>query len=181
MTGAKSPSILKQSLLADADYSAWANGVLLSACAALTEEQINRDLGASHASILRTLRHIYYSERVWLRRLVADALPPMIEVGDQSLFCDPDPEPGLEDLLQHWPVVHQDLRTWLEQAGDTLLDGQLSSLMPDGNSFAVKRWEIIVHSVNHSTLHRGQIISMLRMLGAKPPNLDQFSFYLSRA
>ncbi|MDE3199804.1 MAG: DUF664 domain-containing protein [Acidobacteriota bacterium] len=174
-------STLKQTLLADVDYSAWANGVLLSACADLTEEQLDKDLGASHESILRTLRHIYYAERAWQRRLAAGVLPPMVEVGDQRTFQDPDPEPGLVELQRDWPRMHRELHAWVDNATEPLLNGELTSLMPDGSRFAVKSWEIVVHSVNHSTLHRGQIISMLRMLGAQSPNLDQFSFYLSRA
>ena len=38
-------------------------------------------------------------------------------------------------------------------------------------------WQVALHMVNHSTLHRGQIISMIRGLGKKPPNLDLFTFY----
>lgn len=167
-------------LLADAAYSAWANSILLNACVALTSEETERDLGVSHGSILRAFRHIYYAERVWVRRLVADALPPMHQVGDQRHFRDPDPEPSLADLRTQWPLVDSDLRTWLESATDAILAGEMTSVMPDGSDFHVKRWEIVVHSVNHSTLHRGQIIGMIRLLGHTPPNADQFSFYMAR-
>jgi len=34
---------------------------------------------------------------------------------------------------------------------------------------AVPRWQIVLHAVNHSTLHRGQIVTMLRTLGLQPP------------
>lgn len=173
-------STFKQTLLADVDYSAWANSVVLSACAKLSEDQLQRNLGTSHSNILRTLRHIYYSERVWTRRLIAGALPPMVEVGDQSTFRDPDPEPDLNRIAHDWPEVDRDIRIWVEDATDAQLETELTSLMPDGSHFAVKCWEIIAHSVNHSTLHRGQIITMLRMLGFQPPNLDQFSFYMAR-
>ncbi len=40
------------------------------------------------------------------------------------------------------------------------------------------RWELLRHMVNHATLHRGQIIGMLRQLGHQPPNLDIISFYM---
>jgi uncharacterized damage-inducible protein DinB len=74
-------SIAKEALLMDLDYSAWANQVLLEPCSALTAEDLARDLGASHRSVLETLRHIYYTERVWVRRLRENAMPPMREVG----------------------------------------------------------------------------------------------------
>jgi uncharacterized damage-inducible protein DinB len=173
--------ILKQMLLADAGYSAWANSILLAACAALPSDELDRDLGVSHGSILRTFRHIYYAERVWVRRLIANALPPMHQVGDQNLFRDPDPEPSLADLHTQWPHVASDLRVWLEDVSDSTLAGEMTSRMPDGADFRIRRYEIVTHSVNHSTLHRGQIIAMIRMLGHTPPNADQFSYYMARA
>jgi uncharacterized damage-inducible protein DinB len=32
--------------------------------------------------------------------------------------------------------------------------------------------------INHSTMHRGQVIAMLRMGGKQPPNTNLMSFYL---
>jgi len=67
-------------------------------------------------------------------------------------------------------------REWLENLLDADLDGTLSSRMPDGSEFLVSRWKILMHSVNHSTLHRGQVVGMLRALGKQPPNTDLFSY-----
>ena len=173
-------SIATQLLLNDADYSAWANRQLLAACSVLTADQLSRDLGASHRSILETLRHIFYAERVWRDRLVANELPPLAEVGDQRLFADPPPEPDFNDLQQKWPEVWRSLRRWLENLPEAAFATELSCIKPNGEELRLSRSMIIVHMVNHSTLHRGQVMSMLRTLGVKPPNTDQFSFYLSK-
>ena len=154
----------RELLLSDIDYSNWANLQLLEACSNLTADQLSRDLGASHRSILETLRHIFYAERVWRDRLIKNALPPLIEVGDQRLFADAPPEPSLEDLKQKWPTVAQNLRRWLEVCTEQDLLAELSCLKPDGEDLRISPAQIIIHSVNHSTLHRGQIISMLRTL-----------------
>jgi DinB family protein len=129
----------KEMLLTDLDYSAWANQVLLEACSALTAEELGRDLGASHRSVIETLRHIYYTERVWVRRLRENAMPPMHEVGDQKLFCDPPPEPGLAELKRDWPEVWKAGHEWLENRAEADLDGLLSSRMPDGREFRLSR------------------------------------------
>jgi uncharacterized damage-inducible protein DinB len=39
----------------------------------------------------------------------------------------------------------------------------------------------LLHVVNHSTLHRGQVMGMLRQLGKQPPATDIFNFYLQAA
>ena len=168
----------KEMLLMDLDYSAWANRVLLEACSPLTTEELGRDLGASHRSLIETLRHIYYTERVWMRRLCENAMPPMHEVGDQKLFCDPPPEPGIAELKRDWPEVWRAGHDWLESLTETDLDATLRSRLPDGSEFRVSRWKIVMHAVNHSTLHRGQVVAMLRMLGKQPPNTDLFSYYM---
>jgi uncharacterized damage-inducible protein DinB len=173
-------STTRQLMLADVDYSDWANQQLLAACSVLTPDQLTRDLGASHRSVLETLRHIFYAERVWRDRLIKNALPPLIEVGDQRLFADAPPEPSLEDLKQKWPTVAQNLRRWLEVCTEQDLLAELSCLKPDGEDLRISPAQIIIHSVNHSTLHRGQIITMLRSLGIRPPNTDQFSFYMTQ-
>jgi len=96
-------SHLKQTLLDDIGYTAWANQTLLAVCAKLTTEELSRDLGASHEGLLNTLRHIYYAERVWLRRLKADALPPLVEIGDQRLFADAARSPSSMNLHEDGP------------------------------------------------------------------------------
>jgi uncharacterized damage-inducible protein DinB len=174
-------TIAKQALLTDLDYSAWANQRLLDACSALIAEELDRDLGASHGGVIRTLRHIYYAERVWMKRLRANSLPPLHEVGDQRLFSDAPAEPDLEALKKAWPEVWSSLREWLEPFPDAELEFELSCHVLNGDELRLSRWKLILHMVNHSTLHRGQVIGMLRAFGKQPPNLDLFSFYMLEA
>ena len=167
-------TIAKQALLTDLDYSAWANQLLMDACSALTAEEMDRDLGASHGGVIRTLRHIYYAERVWVKRLRANSLPPLHEVGDQRLFGDAPPEPDLEALKTSWPEVWTSVREWFEHLPEAELDCELSCRLPNGGELRIARWKILLHMVNHSTLHRGQVIGMLRQLGQHPPTPISF-------
>ncbi len=51
------------------EYDAWANGRTLNACAALTQEQLTRNLGNSFSSVRDTLVHIIGAQMIWLERL----------------------------------------------------------------------------------------------------------------
>jgi uncharacterized damage-inducible protein DinB len=164
-------SQLKQLLLAHTAYSAWATSQLLKACSPLTFDQLDSGLGASHSSILRTFRHIHDSERVWLHRI--------IEGGSHPLPPGPAPEHSFEFLVQSWPELWQGYRQWLESASDAELTTELSTIVPNGADLRVPRWQIVLHAVNHSTLHRGQIITMLRTLGIQPPNTDLTEYCLT--
>jgi uncharacterized damage-inducible protein DinB len=165
-------SQLKQLLLAHVGYSAWATRRVLEACSLLTEEQLNKEMGASHSSILQTLRHIHDGERVWLRRL--------IEVENERLPRGSAPEHSVEFLVRSWPGLWDGYRQWLETASDEDLTLEVSTVLPDDAVFCVPRWQIVLHAINHSTFHRGQIITMLRGFGVQPPNTDLTAYCASR-
>ena len=165
-------SHLRQLLVAHAGYSAWGTRQVLDACAPLTMEQIDRGLGASHSSILRTFRHMHDGERVWLRRLV--------EGGSGNLPSGPAPEHSFEFLVQSWPELWRGYRDWLESASDGDLAEELTTVLPDGADLRVPRWQIVLHAINHTTFHRGQIVSMLRALGVQPPNTDLTCYCAAR-
>jgi uncharacterized damage-inducible protein DinB len=174
-------SIAKDILVTDVAYSAWATQQLLDACSALTADELERHLNASHGSIVGTLRHIYYGERAWSSRLRANALPPLDNLSDPEPFPDLPSEPDLEVLKQKWPEVWSSLQEWLENLPEAELDRDLYCRRNNGKDFCISRWELLRHIVNHSTLHRGQIMGMLRALGKQPPNTDLFTYYLEIA
>ncbi len=165
-------SQLQQLLLAHAGYSGWATNQILAACAPLPANQLDRDFGGSHTSILRTLRHIHDSERVWLRRLMdldGERLPPGLP-----------PEPTFQFLVESWPELSKGYRQWLESASDPDLTEKTLTILPDGGEFRVPRWQIVLHAINHTSYHRGQIVTMLRSLGVQPPNTDLTCYHASQ-
>ncbi|WP_433972422.1 DinB family protein [Tunturiibacter lichenicola] len=165
-------SPLKELLLAHLGYSAWATRRVLGACSVLTADQLDKEMGASHSNILRTLRHIHDGERVWLRRL--------IEVDNDRLPRGSAPEHSFESLVQYWPGLWDGYRGWVDAASDDDLTCEVSTVLPDDAVFRVPRWQIVLHAINHSTFHRGQIITMLRGFGVVPPNTDLTAYRASR-
>lgn len=162
-------SQLQHLLLAHAGYSGWATGQILNACSPLDSDQLDLDCGASHTSILRTLRHMHDGERVWLRRLE--------DVKNDRLPRGSAPEHSFEYLVQSWPELGQGYRRWIESAPDGELTEEIVTILPDEMEFRVPRWQIILHAINHTSYHRGQIVTMLRMLGVQPPNTDLTHYY----
>jgi uncharacterized damage-inducible protein DinB len=41
------------------------------------------------------------------------------------------------------------------------------------------RWKILRHVLEHSTMHRGQVVGMIRMLGHQPPAINAMDYYLA--
>src|SRR5258708_25999366 len=170
-----SVSLAKQVLLTDVRHSAWANQNLLDGCIALTVEELERDLRISHNSILATLRHIYDGERVWLL-----CLQTTEDRGTWRLPEDPAPELRLDTLQQKWPEIWNAFDRWLEELEENSLAGELMLQLPRGIERTFPRWKILRHVLEHSTLHRGQVIGMIRMLRHPPPPNRPKDYYLSR-
>ena len=83
----------------------------------------------------------------------------------------------METLTAAWGNLQSGWEAW---AG-SLTDGDLERVAQykalDGTPFESPVWQIVLHVVNHATLHRGQVMAMLRQLGAKPPATDLIYFY----
>jgi uncharacterized damage-inducible protein DinB len=166
--------IAKTILLADVRYSEWATRRLLDAAAALTVEERVRDLGVSHRNVVGTLNHYLLSERLWADCLAAHNLPPLYTLGKSPA----PPDLPIEELQRQWPPIWKQLEDWLSG----LAEADLTALIPcetlQGQFRDFPCWEILRHNVNHATLHRGQVVGMLRQLGKQPPNVDIMTYYL---
>ena len=143
-------------------YSAWASARILAAVTALPAEALTRDLSVSHESILKTLGHLQFADWIWYTRTVAPF--------DR-------PAETLESIETAWPDL---AKKWITFA-DALTDADLTKIVHyksmDGKPFENVMWQVILHVVNHATLHRGQIMAMLRQVGVKPPATDLLFYY----
>ena len=165
---------LQDTVRIDAKYSAWATRRLLEASASLSAEEQRRDLAVSHGSVLKTLHHIYVSERFWIECLVADSIPPL----DQIVNVPAPAELQFDELVQLWPGLWATLDHLLETASDETLSQSLPFTISAETQLDIPRWQIVRHFVNHATLHRGQVVGMLRALGRKPPCVDYIEYLL---
>lgn len=135
-------------------YSTWASRKLVAAAEALTEEQQNRDFGVSHKSLKGTLDHIHFADRIWLTRILPS-----------------------EDPAMPWPAVHDKWQEWAAALKPEDLDQSIQYKDLRGNQHSTPLAPIVMHVVNHATLHRGQAMSLLRELGVAPPPTDLIFYY----
>ncbi|MGD0694034.1 MAG: DinB family protein [Terriglobia bacterium] len=150
------------------DYNRWANEQTLDAAAALNEEQFTRDLGNSFRSVRDTLAHILAAEWIWLERWKGNSPKTLLEAADF---------PGVEALKTRWDEVESDRAAFIRTAAASRLEEVISYVNTRGQTFAYPLWQMMIHVLNHSTYHRGQITTLLRQLGSKPASTDLLLFY----
>ena len=66
---------------------------------------------------------------------------------------------------------------WAETAGDGEMNRVVAYKSLLYGQMARPVWQILLHVVNHATLHRGQAMSILRQMGIAPPHIDFMNFY----
>jgi uncharacterized damage-inducible protein DinB len=154
------------------DYDAWANRRVLEAVSRLSPEQLTREMGGSFPGVLATLAHVLGAEWLWLARwrgTSPTALPADGVVGD------------LAALEARWMEVERDLAGFLAGLREDDLDRVVAYHTLKGDPFEAPLHQMLRHVVNHSTYHRGQVVHMLRQLGAEGVSTDLIRFYLERA
>ncbi len=146
-------------------YSSWASRRLLDSVLALTEEQRYRDLNVPNRDIAGTLRHVMWADMIWLSRITDTEMPPKSEA------------PAHESMGAEWPALMQRWEEWAALLTDADLGRVVSYKAMNGTPYSTVLHQIVMHVVNHGTLHRGQVMAMLRQLGAAPPATDLIFYY----
>jgi uncharacterized damage-inducible protein DinB len=145
------------------DYTLWANRRIRSVAAALDLADWRRDLGSSHGGVHGTLGHMLAAEWIWLERWQGrspDHLPGFAELE------------GPAALEERWSALEAERSAWLAPLQDADLLAVCRYRNVKGDSFGEPLWQLVQHVANHSTFHRGQVVTLLRQLGARPEATD---------
>ena len=154
------------------DYHYWARDRVLDAVEALTPEQLTRDMGNSFRSIRDTAAHIYAAEWAWHSRWLGQSPTALLPY---------DMFPDVATLRRTWSEHEARMRAFLSNRDDNGINEIFEYTLISGHAGASVLWQMTQHVVNHATYHRGQIVTMLRQLGATPPKpMDLIAFYRLR-
>lgn len=153
-----------------ARYNAWQNRQYAELLEALPLSDLTRDRGAFFGSILGTLNHLSWGDRVWMSRFDPSVTPPKAALADSTALC---PTLGawlaerhhLDGKISHWA----DALRAVDLAGDLAWYSESA-----GQKMRVPLAECVVHMFNHQTHHRGQIHAMMTASGLRAPVSDLF-------
>jgi uncharacterized damage-inducible protein DinB len=150
------------------DYHYWARDRVLDAAEKLTPDQFGRDLGSSFRSVRDTLAHIYAAEWAWCSRWK----------GVSPTAFPADSPADVAAIRAKWGALESDVRAVLDRMGEDGFDRVIEYKMLNGDARASIFSHMLQHVVNHASYHRGQVTTLLRQLGAAPPQgMDLITFY----
>jgi len=154
-------------------YDHWANRRVVAAARLLAPEDFTRDLRTSFGSVRGTLVHILGSKCFWLQLWRGDSLEEVVgrePEWEEARFAD------VAVLEARWSVEEHDLQLFLEGLTDERLKTRMAFQFVQGQPWEFSLAHLMQHVVNHSSYHRGQVITLLRQLGQAPPATDFLEF-----
>lgn len=144
---------MKDLLLNYVKYNFWANTKLTDKLKNISPEAWSKEQKSSFKTIRLTLLHIYDAETIWHERLNGTSLSKFPGDG----FREPN-ETAIGVLLE----VSKKFIHFMNGQSEETLQSYCSFKSLEGTEYSTMVSDIIHHCMNHSTFHRGQIITMLR-------------------
>ncbi|HVT19199.1 MAG TPA: DinB family protein [Thermoanaerobaculia bacterium] len=153
-------------------YTLWADRVCLRAVEQVKPEDLIRPTGTSFGSLLGTLAHILVAQRLWLSRFEGNPLDRLPALADY---------PDRDTLFSAWSETAAELGFFLAALTPDQLAADLTWRTTEGRLYTRPLWQPVLHLINHTTYHRGQVISLLRQLGHPAPSTDLIYFLIDQS
>ena len=152
-----------------ARYGAWQNGAQAEVVRGMDDAALRAERGAFFGSILGTLSHIVWGDRIWMCRW-SDLPKPPGGIAESAGWLD---TPGA------WAEARAEtdaaMAAWAERCTQDELDADLSWHSGAlGRDVTRPMAVCATHMFNHGTHHRGQVHAMLTAAGARPADTDLF-------
>jgi uncharacterized damage-inducible protein DinB len=136
-------------------FNTWANNQVAQVLRELDDEIFFRENKSSFPSIAMTALHMWGAQFIWLKRMEGLSLGAFPHVGLRDKII------SLDGLVQS----SEDIQKFIESKDEAFLTSTYAYKNLKGDPFEDSYEDTLFHVVNHSTYHRGQIITMLREAG----------------
>lgn len=158
------PTLLKDY----AHFNLWANQRMVEWIQKYPVELMEKETPSSFPSLKATLLHIWSAEKIWMERL--QQVPPELFL---ALTFTGSSEEVCAGLLQNSAVLANYVAAQEPSYFDEVCDFRLL----DGTEDSRERSEMLLHCLQHSTYHRGQLVTMSHAVGLiHPPKTDYIAY-----
>ena len=145
----------KQYFIELADYNVWANNIACGWIEQIDGKQWEKEIISSFNSIQQTVLHIISAENAWLQRFMQVPFTWL-----QSTY-----KGTKEEHIQLWKKTSAALKSFIDGFNENSLNTDLYFKRLNGDAYSMPYYQLFAHVINHSTYHRGQLVTMLRQAG----------------
>lgn len=147
-------------------YNYWVSQQMTDWLNAASDVQLDREIESSFNSLKKTVLHSWSAEYLWLR---------IIQGKSTENNPTKDFEGSRQELLDGWLQASKNFSDYVETL--SLEDLQVKVPRSKGGFFVLA--DMIQHCMNHTTYHRGNLITMGRQAGLENPPRTDFIHYIS--
>lgn len=139
-----------------AGFNMWANNIVCGWMAQLSDAHWQQHIVSSFNSIEQTTLHIASAEQAWLERFQ----------GKQDIVWQQPVFKGTKaEVVSFWNTASQGLYDFISTFDESRLQEHLHFKRLNGEPYSMPWYQLFAHVINHSTYHRGQLVTMLRQAG----------------
>ncbi|MEO8795257.1 MAG: DinB family protein [Daejeonella sp.] len=160
---------MKPMLLNYLRYNQWANQKICNYLNTVDYVDENSSNQSEFFAIKNIVLHIADGEQTWLSRLNGQNIPHMHNLDLQGSF---------ESICKLMHKNSDAFIEFIEGKKDSFFQENTEYINLKGKKFKQNNTEIILHCMNHSTFHRGQVINMLRHVGYTDQSASDFIMFL---
>lgn len=152
-----------------AAYNNWADNTAMEWLNQITDEQWNQVITSSFSSIKQTAIHIASAEKIWI---------DFWENVPDPVYLSGEFNGTKNDLIAIWKSASAALKFFVKKYPPENYRRQITFRYPRGGEGTMEFWQTCAHIINHSTYHRGQLVTLLRQAGfAKFSSIDLATYY----
>jgi uncharacterized damage-inducible protein DinB len=159
----------KKFFLELADYNIWANNNAISWLNQIDDEQWKQVVTSSFSSLQQTVMHVASAEKVWIDFWNRVPDPKFLSVEFKGTK---------NELIEIWKQSSAGLKNFIEKYPEENFTQPITFKWPGGGEGQMEFSQTFSHIINHSTYHRGQLVTILRQLGfTKLSSTDLATYY----
>lgn len=122
---------------------------------ALEEDVFLQDSGYSLGSLQREVVHMIRADRVWFSRAIGVDNPELL----------PNDTLSRDVIRTEWDALEQDIRAYVKHSDERVFLETMHYTAKSGETITRERWQLLMHLVNHGSVHRAEMCAIFHMLG----------------
>ena len=150
-----------------ADYNFWVNQQYVNWLSTKPGDLLHKECPSSFSSIIKTLNHIWATDEYWYS-IIAE----IADFEKRYHIEKFDTEEVFKGLLKRSGLLSELIKSYTEE--DLLKNIKVVSPWFECE---YPKYEYLQHSINHSTYHRGQVVTIGRNVGISDAPMTDYNYY----
>jgi uncharacterized damage-inducible protein DinB len=155
-------------------YNSWATERVLASCEQLSVEEYNTPGCSGNGSIGETLSHLILVQQGWVAWFAGN-----MEMREAVAIMTKEKLATFDDARTRWALVDRQTKNYINTLPEDAVTAIRNFTRMNGKQESHPLWKLMMHTANHGTHTRAQIVAAIRRAGHAPQNIDLLNYVLN--